>query len=138
MARIRRVDSSSASLASSEPNRRDCRRSKDAMVWRLFFTRWWISRMVASFDTSMRSRRRSSLTSRTSTTAPSGSAPSRIGMARTTSEVSPRSISSITGARRANALWTAVSSKPTSASRRSRTLAWMPKRCRADMAFGLV
>ena len=37
------------------------------MVCRLFFTRWWISRMVASFDSSRRSRRRRSVTSRSST-----------------------------------------------------------------------
>ncbi len=33
-------------------------------VWRLFFTRWWISRMVASLVINSRSRRRSSVTSR--------------------------------------------------------------------------
>ena len=61
---MRRTDSSMATLASGELNRRPCRRSSDEIVCRLFFTRWWISRIVASFDSSSRSRRRSSETSR--------------------------------------------------------------------------
>ena len=51
-------------------SRRPCSRSSDEIVCRLFFTRWWISRIVASFDSSSRSRRRSSEMSRSSTTAP--------------------------------------------------------------------
>ena len=45
---MRRTDSLSASRASSEVSRRDCSRSSEATVCRLFFTRWWISRIVAS------------------------------------------------------------------------------------------
>src|SRR5262249_15509224 len=50
--------------------RRACSRSSAATVCRLFFTRWWISRIVASLVISSRSRCRSSVTSRTSTRAP--------------------------------------------------------------------
>ena len=70
MDRMRRTDSSIATFASGDANRRPCRRSSDEIVCRLFFTRWWISRIVASFESSRRSRRRSSDTSRVSTTAP--------------------------------------------------------------------
>ena len=69
--RMRRTDSSIAALADGSVRRRPCRRSSDEIVWRLFFTRWWISLMVASLETSRRSRLRSSETSRSSTTAPS-------------------------------------------------------------------
>ena len=41
-------------------SRRACSRSSAATVCRLFFTRWWISRIVASLVSSSRSRRRSS------------------------------------------------------------------------------
>ena len=51
--------------------RRACSRSSAATVCRLFFTRWWISRIVASLVTSSRSRRRRSVTSRSRTSAPS-------------------------------------------------------------------
>ena len=68
--RIRRSDSSSAACASGDCSRRPWSRSSDAIVCRLFFTRWWISRIVASFESSMRSRRRRSVTSRSSTSAP--------------------------------------------------------------------
>ena len=45
----RRTDSSSARPAPrATPTRRACSRSSAATVCRLFFTRWWISRMVAS------------------------------------------------------------------------------------------
>ena len=54
------------------PTRRACSRSSAATVCRLFFTRWWISRMVASLVISSRSRRRTSVMSRTSTSAPIG------------------------------------------------------------------
>src|SRR5579859_6703189 len=42
MARIRLTECSSASRGST-PSARACRRSSEATVWRLFFTRWWIS-----------------------------------------------------------------------------------------------
>ena len=44
----RRIASPSASSASGDATRRDCSRSSAATVCRLFFTRWWISRIVAS------------------------------------------------------------------------------------------
>ncbi len=44
----RRIDSSSAIRASGTDVRRACSRSSAATVCRLFFTRWWISRIVAS------------------------------------------------------------------------------------------
>jgi hypothetical protein len=68
---MRRTDSSdTAAFASSEFSRRACRRSSDEIVCRLFFTRWWISRIVASFDSSSLSRLRTSVTSRTSSRPP--------------------------------------------------------------------
>ena len=67
----RRTASASAASASGASSRRACSRSSAATVCRLFFTRWWISRIVASLVMSSRSRRRSSLTSRSSTSAPS-------------------------------------------------------------------
>ena len=54
--------------------RRAWMRSSDAIVCRLFFTRWWTSRMVASLTLSSCSRRRASVRSSTSTSAPAGSA----------------------------------------------------------------
>ena len=66
----RRTDSISASRPSALTVRRACRRSSAATVCRLFFTRWWISRMVASLDIRARSRRLTSVTSRISTAAP--------------------------------------------------------------------
>ncbi len=59
-----RTASPSASLPCSESILRACRRSSAATVWRLFFTRWWISRMVASLVINSRSRRRTSVMSR--------------------------------------------------------------------------
>ena len=79
--RIRRSDSSSAACASGDCSRRPWSRSSAAIVWRLFFTRWWISRIVASFDSSIRSRRRRSVTSRSSTSTPTISSPSSSGIA---------------------------------------------------------
>ena len=64
---MRRSDSSIAACASGDCSRRPWSRSSAAIVCRLFFTRWWISRMVASFESSSRSRRRRSVTSRMST-----------------------------------------------------------------------
>ena len=72
---MRRSDSSSAARASGDCSRRPCSRSSAAIVCRLFFTRWWISRIVASFDSSSRSRRRRSVTSRSSTSTPTISSP---------------------------------------------------------------
>ena len=66
----RRTDSINASRPSALLVRRACSRSSAATVCRLFFTRWWISRMVASLDSSARSRRLTSVTSRISTAAP--------------------------------------------------------------------
>ena len=51
----RDIASLSATRASGEEMRRDCIRSSAATVCRLFLTRWWISRMVASLVTSRRS-----------------------------------------------------------------------------------
>ena len=72
MARIRRSASSNAirPWASSASSLRAWRRRRDEIVWRLFFTRWWTSRMVASLVSSSRSRRRRSVTSRTRIAAP--------------------------------------------------------------------
>ena len=78
----RRTASSSAPRAASSGTRRACSRSSAATVWRLFFTRWWISRIVASLVSSSCSRRRSSDTSRSSTIAPMRTRSTMIGMAR--------------------------------------------------------
>ena len=75
-------------------DRRACRRSSAATVCRLFFTRWWISRMVASLLSSARSRRRTSVTSLTSTSAPEGRPRGRSGRARN-STVAARASTSI-------------------------------------------
>ncbi len=98
MARMRRSDSSSAERASAERNLRACSRSSAAIVCRLFFTRWWISRIVASFVTSIRSRWRMAVTSRSSTMPPTTVCASSRGKACTTTDDSPRCISTITGA----------------------------------------
>ena len=66
---------------SARPCGRGCSRSSAATVCRLFFTRWWISRIVASLLISSRSRWRNSVTSRTMTRAPVR-ARGRSGMAR--------------------------------------------------------
>ena len=87
----------SPACASFDSNRRPWSRSSAAIVWRLFFTRWWISRIVASFDISIRSRRRRSVTSRMSTTTPVVRFCSTCGIARMRIDVSARSISSSTG-----------------------------------------
>ena len=94
----RRTDSCSASLASVSFIRRPCSRSSAATVCRLFFTRWWISRIVASLLSSWASRRRSSVTSRTRTSAPC-SAPDSSGMARSTTTTPSTSSSSSCGSR---------------------------------------
>ena len=141
MVRIRRTDSATAALASCEVSRRPCRRSSEEMVCRLFFTRWWISRIVASLLSSRRSRLRTSVTSRSSSTPPvtdaCGGDPDRIGMhrvSRVTSSV--WSNSSITGAIVSNALRIGASLNPSSARRSPTALALMPTRCNADTALG--
>ena len=99
--RIRRTDSETAALASGFVSRRACRRSNDEIVCRLFFTRWWISRIVASLLNSSRSRLRSSVTSRTSSTPAMTSSDLMTGTQRHSSVVStPCSNSSMTGTRR--------------------------------------
>ena len=65
-----------------EISRRACRRSSDEIVCKLFFTRWWISRIVASFESNSRSRLRSSVTSRIKSTPPVTTPFSTIGMHR--------------------------------------------------------
>ena len=62
--------SASASFASTVDARRAWRRSIAATVCRLFLTRWWISRIVASLPMRARSRRRRSVTSWRNTMAP--------------------------------------------------------------------
>ena len=76
----RRTASSSAAGASGLSIRRAWSRSSAATVCRLFFTRWWISRIVASLVISSRSRLRRSVTSRSSTSAPMRSPCGRSGM----------------------------------------------------------
>ena len=137
MVRMRRTDSLMAALASGEDSRRPCRRSSDEIVCRLFFTRWWISRMVASLDISRRSRRRSSEMSRSSTRHPVGGPSDSSGMQRTSSVTSVVwSSSSVTGARLSNAVRTGWSLNPSSPRRSPTALAWMPTRCRAETALG--
>ena len=96
----RRTASSSAARASSSGSRRACSRSSAATVCRLFLTRWWISRIVASLVISSRSRRRSSLTSRSSTMAPMRR-PSSIERDRPQRHASCRAASSVGAPRRA-------------------------------------
>ena len=137
MARMRRTDSSIAPLASGDSSRRPCSRNSEEIVCRLFFTRWWISRMVASMEVSNRSRRRSSEMSRMSTRAPVTVPSSSSGRQRTRTVTSgPRSISSVTGAPMAKLVRTATSSRPSSLSFMPSALAWTPMRCSADTAFG--
>ena len=116
-------------------SRRPCSRSSDEIVCRLFFTRWWISRMVASFDSSSRSRRRSSEMSRSSTTAPVTVARrSSSGMQRSTTVTSgPRSTSSVTGTGPCErGARSGASSRPSSPRRMPSVLACTPTRCSAD------
>jgi hypothetical protein len=114
---MRLTDSSMATLASADSKRRAWSRSSDAIVWRLFFTRWWISRIVASFESEQ-------------TVAPPqvGDVPQEhehahhpvgleLRIACTSSEVSLRSTSSVTGSRARMATSTASWSKPISARR---------------------
>ena len=135
--RMRRTDSSMACLASGLSSRRPCSRSSDEIVCRLFFTRWWISRIVASLDSSSRSRRRSSEMSRSSTTAPLAAPRSSSGMHRISTTTSlPRDSSSVTGEPVANAVRTTFSSRPSSPSRRPSAVGVNAERCSVDTAFG--
>ncbi len=59
-------------------------------------------------------------------------------MAWTSTDVSPRSISSVTGTRSRYAVSAASSSKPISPSWTPWVYEWMPIRCSELMAFGLV
>ena len=93
----RRIDSSSAARASGTATRRACSRSSAATVCRLFFTRWWISRIVASLLMICRSRRRSSVTSCISSSAPSVSPRGRSGSARNSTVAPPPSTSMLAG-----------------------------------------
>ena len=68
--RTRRSASRRASRPAPAPTRRACRLSSEEMVCRLFLTRWWTSRMAASLESSSRSSRRTSVTSRSRITAP--------------------------------------------------------------------
>ena len=77
MEAVRAVASSSARRTSSLSLRRACMRSSEAMVCRLFLTRWWTSRIVASLTVSSRSRRRASVRSSTRTSTLSVSAMER-------------------------------------------------------------
>jgi hypothetical protein len=134
---MRRTVWSITAFASSDCTRRPARRSSDEIVWRLFFTRWWISRIVASFDRRRRSRRRSSEMSRNSTTAPDTTPCSSSGMQRRSTVTSgPRSSSCVTGPGIANASRTGASSRPNSSSRIPSVFAWTPTRCSAETAFG--
>ena len=93
MVPTRRSASLRASRASPSGTRRPCIRSRAATDWRLFLTRWWISRIVASFVISSRSRRRSSPTSRSSTIAPKRWPASVSGIARIEIVVPPATTS---------------------------------------------
>ena len=109
MAPTRRPASSSAARPGPSSSRRDCSRSRAATVCRLFFTRWWISPMMASLLISSRSRRRSSVTSRNSSSAPNRRPFSTSGMARRLSTVPLPSTSE-----RQGALPVSTSGKPSS------------------------
>jgi hypothetical protein len=144
----RRTDSVSASWASLCGVRRACRRSSAATVCRLFFTRWWISRIVASLLSSARSRRRTSVTSRTSTSAPLGTPRGCSGSDRSTADApwpsssarcegvparAPRTCSAASPPSKASSATsrtTVARSTPTSSS-------LQPSRWKAEAALGL-
>ena len=95
----RRTASSSAARASGACSRLACSRSSAATVCRLFFTRWWISLIVASLVSSSRSLRRNSVTSLTRTSAPVRWPPTTSGMERSCTTVPLTSISVSRGTR---------------------------------------
>ena len=99
IAPTRRTASSRASRASGLSMRRACSRSSAATVCRLFFTRWWISRIVASLLSSARSRRRISVASRTSTSVAAWRPPRRSGTPRSVTTAPEFSISAPPAAR---------------------------------------
>ena len=63
--RIRLIVSRRISPTSGDSVRRAWMRSSDAIVWRLFLTRWWISWIIADLIRSSCSLSRSAVTSRT-------------------------------------------------------------------------
>ena len=142
----RRTASSRASLALSSGIRRAWSRSSAATVWRLFFTRWWISRIVASLVSSSCSRRRSSETSRTRSIAPVLTPAFVIGMARIVTVALAVSTSvrhdarpMTTTASDSSTCWAppAARSATIFASTSPMTSPMCPIRCTADTAFGL-
>ena len=134
---MRRTDSPKAARASSDCSRRAWSLSSDEMVCKLFFTRWWISRMVVSLDTNWRSRRRSSVTSRTRTMAPVATPVSSSGKQwLTTATSSDRSISSMAAVRRENADRSIAEPNPVSPNRAPTTPRVIPSRWRTETALG--
>ncbi|VTR77981.1 hypothetical protein CHMI_02757 [Cellulomonas hominis] len=141
----RRMASSRAARASGTFIRRACSRSSAATVCRLFFTRWWISRIVASLVMSSRSRRRSSDTSRQSRTAPMRSWSSVSGTARRDRATPCASMSVRHGARpmRTSGIdsstvdFCSTRSATTSTSDRPTRSSIAPSRWKQDRAFGL-
>ena len=120
-------------------------RSSDATVCRLFFTRWWISRIVASLVISSRSWWRTSVTSRHSTIAPTRSPRLRIGMVRRLT-VTPRASMSVrhgarpvttSGSDSSTSFWPTMRSVVTSASDSASSSPAKPMRLKAESAFGL-
>ena len=146
IAPTRRTASSSASRASGLSMRRACSRSSAATVCRLFFTRWWISRIVASLLSSARSRRRISVASRTSTSEPTWRPPRCSGTPRSVTTAPEFSTSAPPGraagghrpraprrpARGAGPAWPQVRAKSTP----TRSVA-SPSRWYAERALGL-
>ena len=119
MERTRRSASCSATRAARSPTRRACRLSSDEIVCRLFLTRWCTSRMAASLDSSNRSSRRTSVTSRSRIMAPVTTPWESSGMQCTSTMTSGRrSTSSTTGRPVARAHSTADSSMSRSPKRR--------------------
>ena len=139
MARIRRSASSKAvrPAASVSSKRRAWRRSRDEIVWRLFFTRWCTSRMVASLVKRSRSLRRRSVTSRSRIAAPVTSPLEMRGMQRIINMTSGSlSTSSIAGSLFAKASSTAEVSSPRAAKLEPTIAEVIDARCKAFTAFG--
>ena len=111
--RTRRSASNSATRPPPGGRRRAWSRSRAEMVCRLFFTRWWTSRMAASLDSRSRSSRRTSVTSRSRTMHPVTSSVWIRGMQCSRTVTSGRrSTSSTTGSAEASAHSMADSSMP--------------------------
>ena len=133
---IRRTESSRAATACGwSPSLRAWSRSRDATVWRLFLTRWWTSRMVASRREMTRSRRRSSVASRTSTRAPRRPVSRSSGTTRTSVTAPAASISDSTGRPPAMASATRMAARWGSGWPNGRAL--VPMRRKAEVALGL-